>query len=180
MPAPKARQPLTITPSTFYVGSVNASCNASALVSATCTISSANPISSETRDLQCPLLPLSSCPAAAAAGVYNMIFATQDTSDSPSHNFTIAFDLCRQLQLTASSLQPLRLFQVPLMQAQQTTAKVGVTANYSGSVNAACGAGALSGQCSVTPGNPVPISAGTTTAFDSYRQCPGRCSAAAH
>ena len=154
---------LTITPSTFYVGSVNASCNASALVGATCTISSANPISVNA-GLAVPVTATIVVPGSAAVGVYNMIFATQDTSDSPSHNFTIALTVppapADSFQLAAA-----QAFPGAVDAGSQTTAKVGVTANYSGSVNAACGAGALSGQCSVRPGNPVPISAGTTTAL---------------
>jgi hypothetical protein len=38
-----------------------------------------------------------------------------------------------------------------------------LTPSYSGSFNTACDASAFSGQCSVTPGNPIPIAAGIAT-----------------
>jgi hypothetical protein len=151
---------LAITPSTFYIGSVNASCNAGALAGATCTVSPANPI---------PINGGSAVPVTATikvptavAGLYNMILATQDTSGNPSHSLTIAVTVPSS---TADSFQlaSTQAFPSAVDATSQTSAKAGVTPNYSGSVNATCDASALSGQCSVTPGNPIPISAGTTT-----------------
>jgi hypothetical protein len=45
----------------------------------------------------------------------------------------------------------------------QQTAKVSLTPSYSGSFNAMCDASVFSGQCSVTPVNPISIAAGTAT-----------------
>jgi hypothetical protein len=45
----------------------------------------------------------------------------------------------------------------------QQSAKVSLTPSYSGSVNAICDASSFSGQCSVTPGNPVQIAAGVAS-----------------
>jgi len=47
----------------------------------------------------------------------------------------------------------------------QAQAKVSVTANYGGSVNAHCDASAISGQCLITPINPVRISANAPTSL---------------
>jgi hypothetical protein len=47
----------------------------------------------------------------------------------------------------------------------QAQAKVSVTANYRGSVNAHCDASAISGQCLITPINPVTISPNAPTSL---------------
>ena len=46
----------------------------------------------------------------------------------------------------------------------QAQARVSVTANYGGSINAHCDASAISGQCLVMPANPVAISANSPAA----------------
>jgi hypothetical protein len=150
---------LTITPSTFYVGSVNASCDASALADASCTVSPANPISVN-GGLAVPVAATITVPPSAAVGVYNMTFTAQDTSGTPIHNLTIAVTV---LSPTANNFQlaATQPFPGAVDAGFPTTAKVSLTPNYSGLVNATCDASAFSGQCSVTPGNPVQISAGT-------------------
>jgi len=154
---------LTITPSTFYVGSVNTSCNASALAGATCTVSPANPISLN-GGIAAAAAATITVPSNAVIGVYSMIFAVQDTSGAPTHSFTIAITV---LPAPAGSLQlaAIRAFPAAVDAASQTTAIAGVTPNYTGSVNTTCDASALSGQCAITPGNPVAINAGTTAAM---------------
>src|SRR6202034_657347 len=47
----------------------------------------------------------------------------------------------------------------------QVQAKVSLTSNYAGSVNASCDASAISGQCLVTPPSPVAISANSPVTF---------------
>jgi len=73
----------------------------------------------------------------------------------------------------ASSLIVTSSFQLAIRQplssnadaGTQPTAKVSLTPNYSGTVTVSCNASALAGQCSVTPGNPVQITAGVATAL---------------
>ncbi len=154
---------LTITPSTFYVGSVNASCDASAIANAKCNVSSANPISVNA-GIKVPVAATIIVPGGTAVGVYNIIFAAQDTSGTPNHNFPIAVTVL-PAQADSFQLAATQAFPAAVDAGSQTTANVGVTPNYGGSVNAVCDASALSGQCSVTPGNPIPISAGTTAAL---------------
>jgi hypothetical protein len=45
----------------------------------------------------------------------------------------------------------------------QQSAKVSLTPTYSGTITASCDASAFSGQCSVTPGSPISITAGIAT-----------------
>jgi hypothetical protein len=156
---------LLITPLTFYVGSVNASCDASALAGAKCTVAPANPIS-VSQGTTVPLGATITVPSGAVPGVYNMILAARDTSGNPSHSITIAVTV-QSGSGTGSGAE----FQLASLQAfpggvdagSQTTAKLSITPNYSGTVNATCDASALLGQCSVTPGNPAAIAAGKTT-----------------
>ena len=155
---------LSIIPSTFYAGSVNASCNASALAGAKC-LPPANAIPVKPGS-DVPVAATITVPSGAVPGVYNMIFAAQDTSGYPSHSLPITVTVPSgtgtgfgpEFQLTS-----LQAFPGGVDAASQTTAKVSVTPNYSGSVNATCDASALLGQCSVTPGNPVTTAAGKTT-----------------
>jgi hypothetical protein len=150
---------LTVTPSAFYVGSVNASCNASTPTGATCTVSPANPIP-VTDGSSVPVVATIQVPSSAAAGVYNVTFTAQDTSGAPSHSLTIAVSVP---SITANDFQlaTIQAFPSTVDAGAQATAKVSITPNYSGSVNATCDASALpAGQCLITPANLVPISAG--------------------
>jgi hypothetical protein len=91
---------------------------------------------------------------ATAGGIYTVTLTA--TSGSLSHSATTSLSV-NSFQLAAS--QPF-----PAADAgSQQSAKVSLTPNYSGSFNAMCDATAFSGQCSVAPGNPIPISAGTAT-----------------
>jgi hypothetical protein len=148
---------LTIVPSPFYVGLINASCNSSALAGATCTASPANPIS-VSGGSAVPVAALIKIPA-AVAGTYKMTFDAQDTTGNPNHSLTIAVTVPPS---TANSFQlaSTQNFPPAVDAGSQTIAKAGITANYSGSINATCDASTFSGQCSITPGNPVKISAG--------------------
>jgi len=93
--------------------------------------------------------------AASAGGTYNVLVA--GTSGTLSHTATVSLIVLGNFQLAISQAFP------AADAGSQQTAKVSLTPNYAGSVNAACDASALAGQCSVTPSNPVPITAGSAT-----------------
>ncbi len=90
---------------------------------------------------------------ATNANTYNVVVT--GTSGSLSHSTTVSLIVLDSLQLAVS--QP---FPAAVDAGSQTSAKVSVTSNYNGAVNATCDASALSGQCAVTPGNPLQISTG--------------------
>ena len=92
--------------------------------------------------------------AASAGGTYTVLVT--GTSGSLAHSVTVTLIVQGSFQLGIS--QP---FSTSADAGSQQTAKVSLTPNYSGSVTAQCDASALSGQCSITPGNPIPITAGT-------------------
>ncbi len=93
--------------------------------------------------------------AATAGGTYTVMVT--GTSGSLSHSASISLTV-NTFQLAVS--QP---FPASADAASQQSAKVSITPNYGGSVTASCDASAFSGQCSVTPSNPIPITAGTVT-----------------
>ncbi|MGA3348726.1 MAG: hypothetical protein ABSC33_06870 [Candidatus Sulfotelmatobacter sp.] len=156
---------LTITPTTFYVGSVNASCDASALADASCNVSPANPLLVNA-GVAVPISVTITVASGAAPGLYNMTVATQDTSGNPNHSLTIGVTVPASIGTGTSNafqLATTQAFPAAEYPGAQTSAKVSVTSNYSGSVTASCDASAFAGQCSVTPENPVSISTGKAT-----------------
>ena len=86
------------------------------------------------------------------AGSYPVLVT--GTSNTISHSVTVTVVVENSLQLLL--VQP---FPVSVDAGSEQSATVSLTANYSGTVNANCDASALGGQCSITPGNPISISA---------------------
>jgi hypothetical protein len=76
------------------------------------------------------------------------------TSGSISHSVAVSLTLI-SFQLAVS-----QAFPATADAGSQQTAKVSLMPSYSGLVNATCDASAFSGQCSITPANSVPITAG--------------------
>ena len=95
--------------------------------------------------------------AATTGGTYTV--TTTGTSGSLAHSVTTLLTV-NTFQLAVS--QP---FPAGADAGSQQSAKVSLTPNYTGSFNATCDANVFSGQCSITPGNPIPIAAGTATAL---------------
>jgi hypothetical protein len=155
-PNSQAQASFTITPSTFYAGSINATCNSSAIVGASCTISAPNPIPVNNGSPVSVAATITT-PTGAIPGIYNLTFSVVDTVGNPSRSATVA------VTVPAGATDTFSLsstgFPTAVDAGSQTTATVGVTSNYTGSVNATCDASSLSGQCSIT--TPASISAGT-------------------
>jgi len=93
--------------------------------------------------------------AATVGGVYPV--TVTGTSGTLSHSATTSLTV-NSFQLAVS--QP---FPAASDAGSQQSAKVSLTPNYSSSFNATCDASVFSGQCSITPGNPIPVIAGTAT-----------------
>lgn len=88
---------LTLASMFSYGGQVNATCNASALAGATCALSVANPIAiadAATVTVSAKV----TVPNSAAAGNYNIVINTQDTTGTPSHSLTIPLTVVQNVE----------------------------------------------------------------------------------
>lgn len=95
--------------------------------------------------------------ATTALGTYSITVTA--TSGSLSHSVTVSLVVSGDFQLAVTQAFPLNV-----AAGSSQTAKVSITPNYSGWVDASCDASAILGaQCSITPGNPVAISTNTAT-----------------
>jgi hypothetical protein len=149
---------LTIQASQYYGGNINATCDASSLTGATASTCSLTPGSPIVVSLGAPVSVKATInvPNTTPPGTYNIGINTQDTTGEPSHNFTVSITVPMGDFETAVS-QP---FPSDLAAGSLATAEVVVTPTYAGSIKAHCDPSAIPGaQCSVTPSNPVAITA---------------------
>jgi hypothetical protein len=162
---------MTFTSSYGYSGMINASCDASAISGAICTLSPANPLtlaSGGTASLAATV----SVPSSAAVGTYNVNITTQDTKGAPSHTFTFAVTVNRGFTLTEPSVFP-----EINAGSSGTSAALSITSQYgfNGTVSLNCPPTFGAGSCSISPASvsAYPASAaltinGTSLAAGSY------------
>jgi hypothetical protein len=96
---------LTLTSSFGYSGMINATCNASALAGAVCTLSPVNPLklaSGGTANFTAAV----SVPTTAAVGAYNINITTQDTTGAPNHSYAFALTVNSGFTVTEPSAFP--------------------------------------------------------------------------
>jgi len=144
---------LTLTSSYFYTGHVNATCDASAVSGATCTLSPVNPIPIASGGIT-NLTATINIPTNAASGNYNINIHTQDTTGAPSHSFALAITLGQDFILTTST--PTQILSAP----GQTTGPYNLTirpkgASFNGAVTLACSSLPAGAQCFFDPSAPV-------------------------
>ncbi len=142
---------LTLTSRDFYVGSINATCDPSALSGATCALSPANPIDVAS-DATANLTATINVPTSAASGSYSINIKTTDPL-GPSHTFTVALTVGQDFVVTSSTTSQ-------TVNAGQTTGPYNLTilpvgSSFNAAVTLACsGLPALS-QCAFAPSSPV-------------------------
>jgi hypothetical protein len=157
-PSAQAVANLTITPSTFYSGQINATCDASAISATICTLSPANPITVNPGSAV-PLTATINIPSTAASGTFNINISSQDTSGTPTHNFTVALTVGQDFSLHSSTASQ-------TVSAGQTTgpynltvAPVGTT--FNGAVTLTCSQLPSLAQCQFNPS--APFTPGSTS-----------------
>jgi hypothetical protein len=136
-----------------YGGKINATCDATALSGAMCTVTPTNPISivsGSSADLTATI----KIPNSANAGVYGIKVRTQDTSGAPSHSASVSLTVGQDFLVTSStSSQTVAAGQTSGPYALRV---VPVGSSFNGSVTLACSAGLPAGaQCGFNPSTPV-------------------------
>jgi len=101
-PSGQAAAHVTLTSVSSYAGKINATCDASALASAVCTLSPPNPINLASGGSTNVTVTVN-VPTDAATGNYNIKVNTQDTSGAPSHSFTIALTIAQDFLVISST-----------------------------------------------------------------------------
>jgi hypothetical protein len=139
-----------------YSGSVNATCDASAIAAAICTFSSANPIaiaSGGSTDVRVTL----NVPNDAAGGSYSIRINTQDKNGAPVHSAEIP------LTVGDYSLSgPATLSTVPAGEASASL-KLSSLYSYSGSINSTCDVSAFPHAiCALSPATAISLASGGT------------------
>jgi hypothetical protein len=150
---------LTIAPNppgSSFAAAVTLSCPSGLPAAAQCSFSPSGPVTPG--NVARPVVMNISTTSAIPAGNYPV--TVTGTSGSLKHSVPVAL----VVQGTNSfKLAVSQAFPSNADAGAQTAAEVRLTSTYTGSVNAACDASAFSGQCSVTPANPVTIKAGVPT-----------------
>jgi hypothetical protein len=173
---------LTFSSTNFYSGQVNATCDASALAGAQCTLSPTNPITINAAAVV-PVTAAINVPNSATPGAYNININSQDVSGAPSATWTIALTVTQDF--TIGSLTPSTQTISPGQSASYNFSVIPVGASFADAVNLSCSGAPVISFCSFTP-NPVTpgnSSAGvvmtiTTTASSSSSSQAGRTTAA--
>jgi hypothetical protein len=151
-PGGQGQANLTLTSSYSYSGEVNASCNASALSGAQCTLSPANPITVPSGG-SASLTATFNAPSDAAVGNYNITINTQDTTGAPSHSFTFAVTIGQDFRLISSTASQ-------TVTAGQTTGPYNLTiqpvgTSFNAAVTLACSGLPAGSACLFNPSTPV-------------------------
>ena len=152
-PGAQAKANLQLTSTFSYGGKINATCDASSLPGAMCTLAPANPLtlaSGGTTSLTATI----NVPNDANANQYNVKINTQDTTGNPSHNLSVSLTIAQDFLVTSSTASQ-------TVTAGQTSGAYAlrvlpIGSSFNGAVTLACSAGLPAGaQCVFNPSTPV-------------------------
>jgi hypothetical protein len=156
-PGAQVTENLKLTSSFSYAGKVNATCDASALAAAMCTLTPANPIPVASGG-STNLIATINIPNDATPGAYTVIINTQDTSGTPSHSASFTLTLAQDFRVTSSTAS--QTVTVGQTSGPYALRILPVGSSFTGAVSLACTAGLpAQAQCSfspsgaITPGN---------------------------
>jgi hypothetical protein len=153
-PAGQVVANLTFNSTNFYAGQVNATCDASALPGAQCTLSPANPITISASS-SVPVTATINIPNNATPGAYNININSQDVTGAPTATWVIALTVFQDF--TVGALTP--------SDPQTITAGQSVTYNFnvlpvgssfSNAVSLSCSGGPVVSLCGFTPNPATP------------------------
>lgn len=148
---------LTVTSLDSYTGTVNATCNASALASSTCALSPANPISIKS-DAAVTVTATITTPAAAASGTYNIAISVEDATGAPSHSLTVPLNVASVgSDFSVTSITPASQSVNPGQSATYNfnVAPVG-NGSFNNPITFSCSGGPAISGCSFNPNSVTP------------------------
>jgi hypothetical protein len=153
-PAAQVPAALTFTSTNSYSGQVKATCNASTLPAAQCTLSPANPITINDA-ASVPVTAAINVPNSAASGTYNIVIHSQDITGTPSSTLTIALTVYQDF--TLSSLTPATQTITPGESASYNFSVLPVGASFTNAVTLSCSSTpVIAALCSFTPSSVTP------------------------
>ena len=153
-PAGQVPAALTFNSTNFYSGQVNATCNATTLPAAQCTLSPANPITINA-GASVPVAASINVPNSATPGTYNIVISSQDVTGAPSSTFTIALTVYQDF--TLSSLTPATQTITPGESASYNFSVLPVGASFTNAVTLSCSSTpVIAALCSFTPSSVTP------------------------
>jgi hypothetical protein len=153
-PAGQVAANLTFSATNFYSGQVNATCDATALPGAQCTLTPANPITISAAS-SVPVTATINIPNNATPGAYNININSHDVTGAPSAAWTIALTVLQDFTLGALSPSA----------TQTITAGQSVTYNFNvlpvgssftNAVNLSCSGAPTISFCTFTPNAVTP------------------------
>jgi len=153
LPGEQATTTLSIIPSTYYSGKINATCDATSLPGASCTLNPVNPIVVNLGSTV-SLAATVTVPGNAAPGTYNINIDTQDTTGTPVHNVAASLTVGQSFTLSSSTASQ-------IVTAGQTSAVYNVSiqplgAAFNSAVTLSCSGGLPAGaHCIFNPSTPV-------------------------
>ena len=152
VPGRQAVANLTLTSLDQYSGKINATCDASALAAATCTISPANPLTvaaGGTTNLSASV----NVPNNATPNSYNIKINAQDTTGSPTHSYAVTLNVMQDFAVTSSTTSQ-------TVNPGQTTGPYNlvvqpVGTSFTAPVTLSCSGLPSGAQCAFNPSGPV-------------------------
>jgi hypothetical protein len=159
-PGGQATANLTFASSNFYSGQVNATCDATALSGAQCTLSPANPIAIGSGAVV-PVTASINVPSNAIPNTYNISINTQDVTGAPSHDFSISLTVVQDY--TIGNFSPASQSVSVGQPASYNFSVLPVGAAYSNVVTLSCAVTPLFvGSCALSPNSVGPLSNSTS------------------
>ncbi len=153
VPGAQATANVKIASSFSYTGNINATCDATALPGAMCTLSPANPIVLASGGTS-TLIATINVPNSAGAAAYNVQISAQDVTGAPNHSAVVQLTVGQDFLVKSATPSQ-------TVTAGQTTGPYNLTvqpvgSSFTGAVTLACSAGLPSqAQCSFSPSGAI-------------------------
>ena len=181
VPGGQAQGAFKLTSDYSYAGNISATCDASAVAGAICSLSSTGAISLTAGGVQSFTANIS-IPNSATPGTFKLKINTQDTAGNPGHSQTVSLTIAQDFVVTSST--PSQTVVAGQTSGPYALSVQPVGSSFTGAVTLACTAGLPSGaQCAFSPSTPVSpgnsavdvvMSISTTKAAKSELQIRGR------